>query len=569
MKLNDSATTARSSYSWMTKLAVMLMMLFAFLPSALAQNTGTMVTGVVSDENGDPLIGALVSVDGTSKATATDVDGRFSLQVPANTPIRISYIGYKSCTVTPVAGQPVNVQLAIDNNVLDEVVVVGYGTMKKSDLTGAIAGVKGTDIAAAAHQSVRRPFRGAVSGLTVNRENGDPSVTSTINVRGITTISDSSPLVIIDGVPGDLNSVSPEDVENISVLKDAASASIYGARAAAGVIIVTTRRASDGKFSLSYNFEYGWKKPTELPEYVGAIRFMEMVNELKYNDNHDAGWNSVYTQDEIDNWVARNQTDPDNYPITDWQDVLLKSSAPRYTHTVNISGGNEKLRSSASLRYDKSEGLYVNKEYSRFMARVNNDYFINKYIAAHLDVNFSRSNSESPNNNPMGAAERKCPPIYAVRWTNGMWGDVKNGENLLAKMTDGGTTKSTVQRVGGKVGLDITPIEGLRISGVVAPTWVNTNKKAFRKKIPYTYASDPNTIVGYMGGYSTTSLREDRNNDYEITSQVFANYAKTIGQARLYGHARLRGLLFVVGNPDGFARSVCPDLLSLSRPGLR
>lgn len=136
---------------------------------------------------------------------------------------------------------------------------------------------------------------------------------------------------------------------------------------------------------------------------------MEMVNELKYNDNHDAGWNSVYTQDEIDNWVARNQTDPDNYPITDWQDVLLKSSAPRYTHTVNISGGNEKLRSSASLRYDKSEGLYVNKEYSRFMARVNNDYFINKYIAAHLDVNFSRSNSESPNNNPM------APPSASAR----------------------------------------------------------------------------------------------------------------------------------------------------------
>lgn len=164
MKLNDSATTARSSYSWMTKLAVMLMMLFAFLPSALAQNTGTMVTGVVSDENGDPLIGALVSVDGTSKATATDVDGRFSLQVPANTPIRISYIGYKSCTVTPVAGQPVNVQLAIDNNVLDEVVVVGYGTMKKSDLTGAIAGVKGTDIAARRSTNLSDALQGAVVG---------------------------------------------------------------------------------------------------------------------------------------------------------------------------------------------------------------------------------------------------------------------------------------------------------------------------------------------------------------------------------------------------------------------
>ena len=489
------------------------------------------VCGVVVDENGEPLIGALVSAEGeANNATTTDIDGQFSLGVPANTAIRVSYIGYMAKTVMPVAGQPMEVKLDLDNNLLDEVVVVGYGAMKKSDLTGAVAGVKGADIAARRTTNLSDALQGSVAGLTVNRENGDPSVASTINVRGITTISDSSPLVIIDGVPGDLNSVSPEDVESISVLKDAASASIYGARAAAGVIIVTTRRAGDGNFSLSYNFEYGWSSPTSLPEYVGATRFMEMVNELKYNDNHSAGWNSVYTQDDIDNWVARNKVDPDNYPITDWQDVLLKDSAPRYTHTVNLSGGNDKLRSSASLRYDKNEGLYVNKDYSRFMARVNNDYMINKYLTAHLDVNFSRSNSEPPNNNPMGAAERKCPPIYAVRWTNGMWGDVKNGENLLAKMTDGGSAKTTVQRVGGKIGLDITPLEGLRISGVVAPTWVNTNKKTFRKKVPYTYASDPNTIVGYMGGYSTTSLVEGRDNDYEITSQIFANYAKTIGK---------------------------------------
>lgn len=472
------------------------------------------VSGEVLDENGEPIIGALVSVDGQSNvATTTDVDGHFTLKVPVNSAIKVNYIGYKPQTVVPVAGQSVAVKLDVDNNLLDEVVVVGYGAMKKSDLTGSVAGVKGADIAARHTTNLSDALQGSVAGLTVNRENGDPSVASTINVRGVTTISDSSPLVIIDGVPGDLNSVSPEDVESISVLKDAASASIYGARAAAGVIIVTTRRAGDGNFSLSYNFEYGWKKPTGLPEYVGATRFMEMVNELKYNDNPSAGWNSVYTQDDIDNWVARNKVDPDNYPITDWQDVLLKSSAPRYTHTVSLSGGNDKLRSTASLRYDKSEGLYVNKDYSRFMARVNNDYMINKYLTAHLDVNFSRSNSESPNNNPMGAAERKCPPIYAVRWSNGMWGDVKNGENLLAKMTDGGSTKTNVQRVGGKIGLDITPIEGLRLSGVVAPTWVNTNKKTFRKKIPYTYASDPNTVVGYMGGYSTTNLVENRDND--------------------------------------------------------
>ncbi len=479
---------------------------------------------------------------GTSIATGTDINGRFTLNAPENATVEVSYIGCKPAQFKAVSGKPASVVLAEDSTLLDEVVVVGYGSMKKSDLTGAVTALNGTEVAARRSTQLSTALQGALSGVTVTRDSGTPGGTATITVRGITTISDSSPLVIIDGVPGDLNNINPDDVESISVLKDAAAASIYGARAAAGVIIVTTRRATDGKLSLSYNFEYGWEKPTTLPTYVGAQRFLEMVNETRYNDNPTGGWYQTYSEDQINNWMEYNKTNPDQYPVVDWQKELLKSTAPRYTHTIGISGGNDKIRSNASLRFDKSDGLYVNKEYQRFMARVNSDFIINKYIQAHLDINFSRAKSDSPNANPMDANARKVPAIYAVRWSNGEWGDVKSGNNLLARMTDGGTMTSYDQRAGGKLGIDITPIEGLRISGVVAPNWCNYDSKQFYKKLPYTNYNDPNTVAGYF--YSTTSLEEKRNKNYDITTQFFANYAKDFGK---------HGMTVMLGYEDYYA----------------
>jgi hypothetical protein len=216
--------------------------------------------------------------------------------------------------------------------------------------------------------------------------------------------------------------------------------------------------------------------------------------------------------------------------MTDWGDILLKSSAPRQTHTLSIVGGGKIIRTKASFRYDKTDGLYVNKEYDRFMVRVNNDFNINKYISANLDLNFSRSKALSPNSNPMGAGGRNIPPIYAATWTNGLWGDVKDGENMLAKITDGGTFTNWGTNIGGKLGIDITPVNGLKISAAVAPNFNNVKKKTFVKQIPYTRSEDPNTTVGYMGGYRTTNLTENRNDSHDITTQFFANYAKTLGR---------------------------------------
>lgn len=495
-----------------------------------AQQKDFLVTGIVKDENGEPIIGANIQVVGKSAGTIVDMNGRFSISASANSTLQITYIGYQTQTVNIGEQRNINIILQEDNAQLDEVVVVGYGTMKKKDLTGSVTAVKGDELAARRTTQLSTALQGALSGVMVSRDNGAPGSSASIQIRGVTTIGDSSPLVIIDGIPGDINSVNPEDVESMSVLKDAASASIYGSRAAAGVIVITTKRAKSGDVALSYNFEYGWEIPTKLPTYVGAQRYMEMVNETRYNDNPDGGWYQTYTEDEITNWSINNATNPDKYPMTDWGDILLKSSAPRQTHTLSIVGGGKIIRTKASFRYDKTDGLYVNKEYDRFMVRVNNDFNINKYISANLDLNFSRSKALSPNSNPMGAGGRNIPPIYAATWTNGLWGDVKDGENMLAKITDGGTFTNWGTNIGGKLGIDITPVNGLKISAAVAPNFNNVKKKTFVKQIPYTRSEDPNTTVGYMGGYRTTNLTENRNDSHDITTQFFANYAKTLGR---------------------------------------
>lgn len=491
------------------------------------------ITGTVVDPNGEAVIGANVVVKGTTNGTITDMDGKFSLEVPEGAMLLVSYIGYGDYE-TKVGNQSnLSITLKEDSQALDELVVVGYGTMKKKDLTGAVGAVKGDDLAARRTTQLSTALQGATSGVLVTRDNSAPGATASIKIRGVTTIGETSPLVIIDGVPGDINQVNPEDVENMSILKDAASASIYGSRAAAGVIVITTKRAKTNDLSLNYNFEYGWEMPTKLPKYVGAQRFLEMVNETRYNDNNSGGWYQTYSEDQVNNWLKYHETDPDAYPVEDWQNAVFKSSAPRQTHSINIAGGSKVVKTKASFRYDKTDGLYINRDYERFMVRVNNDIQINKWIQAHVDINFNRSRIQEPHANPMQLDLRAIPPIYAIHWTNGLWGDVKDGGNILAMITDGGQKKTWSNRISGKAGIDITPIEGLKISAVIAPMYNFSKVKTFKKQVPYTYANDPNTIRGYMSGFLTTNLSENRNDNYDVTTQFFANYNKIFGKHSL------------------------------------
>lgn len=503
-----------------------------------AKGNGKKVTGVIADTNGEPLIGATVKVKGTQIATVTDFDGNYSIEAPEGSTLEVSYIGFNTQEVKVGNRNSYNIEMAEDDNSLEELVVIGYGTVKKKDLTGAIAAVKGGDLSNRRTTMLSNALQGALSGVMVRRSSSAPgSGAGSIHVRGVTTMGDSLPLVIVDGVEGDLDYVNANDVESVTVLKDAAAASIYGSKAAAGVILVTTKRGADtGKFQIKYNAEFGWEIPTKQPDMVGVTRYLEMSNELMYNDNQAEGFFQAYTADQTKNWMKYHKTDPNHYPVTDWTDLILKSSAPRMTHTVSLSGGNKNIRSQTSLSYDDVDGLYDGRRFQRYMLRSNNDFTINKWLSASLDLFVRHAKSKNKIYDPFSTM-RQMPAIYAAVWDDGRLAEGKSGANPYGLLKEGGSTVSHSTQVGGKGSLTIKPFEGLSIQAIVSP-YINYQKsKQFKMACGYTLADDPNTFGGYFDGgsglYATNKLTEGRNDDWHVTSQVLANYMRDFGKHSL------------------------------------
>lgn len=503
-----------------------------------AKGNGKKVTGVIADTNGEPLIGATVKVKGTQIATVTDFDGNYSIEAPEGATLEVSYIGFNTQEVKVGSRNSYNIEMAEDNNSLEELVVIGYGTVKKKDLTGAISAVKGDDLSNRRTTMLSSALQGALSGVMVRRSSSAPgSGAGSIHVRGVTTMGDSSPLVIVDGVEGDLDYVNANDVENVTVLKDAAAASIYGSKAAAGVILVTTKRGADtGKFQIKYNAEFGWEIPTKQPEMVGVTRYLEMSNELMYNDNPAAGFFQTYKAYQTKNWMKYHETDPNKYPVTDWTDLILKDSAPRMTHTLSVSGGNKTVRTQASLTYDDVDGLYDGRKFQRYMMRLNNDFTISDKLSASLDVFVRHAKSQNKIYDPFSTM-RLMPAIYAATWSDGRLAEGKSGSNPYGLLKEGGSSVSHSTQVGGKGSLTFKPFKGFSLQAIVAP-YINYQKsKQFQMACGYTLADDPDVFGGYFdsssGLYDTNKLTEGRNDDWHVTSQVIANYMRDFGKHSL------------------------------------
>ncbi|HAL65016.1 MAG TPA: SusC/RagA family TonB-linked outer membrane protein, partial [Bacteroidales bacterium] len=334
------------------------------------------MTGKVTDEAGEPVIGANIIEKGTTNGTVTDVDGNFSLQVAENAVLQISYIGYLPQDINTSNKTTFNIVLVEDTKALEELVVIGYGTARKIDLTGSISSLGGDQLRMKSTPQLSSQMQGQMAGVQITRSSGDPSAGATIRVRGVTTMSTNDPLVIVDGIPGTLTDIAPEDVRDIQVLKDAASAAIYGSRAAAGVILVTTKRAQNNEFHLSYNGEYSIDAPTAKPKFANAVQWMSGINELAFNDGASSLY-SIYPEDLINNYAQLRAEDPDRYPDTDFMDLGLKSNTYHQRHSLSLSGGTDKLKTNFSLNYFDSEALIDKKNYERYNIRTNNDYTIN------------------------------------------------------------------------------------------------------------------------------------------------------------------------------------------------
>lgn len=346
----------------------------------VAQQTAGTCIGTIVSETGEEVIGATVKVQGTSMATSTNIDGHFSLTgVKPGAILEISCIGYEPLTVT-WKGEPLSLTMKETANALDEVVVVGYGQQKKVNLTGSVASVNMDKISDTRPiTNVSQALAGLASGVNVTSGNNQPgNDNATIRVRGVGTLNDASPLVIIDGVEAGINTVNPSDIESMSILKDAASAAIYGSRAANGVILIITKKGQSGSVKVNYNgyvsFESIRKTLTPVSNYAD---YMELINEGYYNTYGQK--NYIFSDAVINEWRANEGGDQLRYPNQDWIDATFKN-ATATNHTVSMSGGSDKIRFYTSFGYLNNPGVMPNAGFSRYSARVSVDADVTKWL---------------------------------------------------------------------------------------------------------------------------------------------------------------------------------------------
>lgn len=339
---------------------IFLLLCFFFTMTAFAQKTN--YSGVVVDEHGDPVIGASVVQKGTSNGSITDLDGNFKISVDKGSMLTVSYVGFKPVDVK--AAPNLRVVLIEDQQTLSDVVVIGYGTQKKSVVTASIAKIGSGDLESTAPVRMDNALKGLAAGVTVTSSSGQPGAASQIRVRGVGTINNSDPLYIVDGMPieGGLDYVNPSDIESIEVLKDAASGAIYGARAANGVVLVTTKKGKMGKTSVTYNFSYGWQSAWRKRDVLNATEYATMMNEGWTN----AGQAPVYA-------------DPYKYGEgTNWQDEIFYDGAPMSNHDVTVSGASEKVNYFLSMGFYQQEGIvggnYDRSNYNRLSLRSNTNF---------------------------------------------------------------------------------------------------------------------------------------------------------------------------------------------------
>ncbi len=335
------------------------------------------VKGKVLNEKGEPLIGVTIKVKNQSIGITTDIDGFYSLDLTDDKDIVLvfSYIGYIPLEIRVEDRTLLDVILQPDNTILDELVIVGYGTMKKQNLTGAVSVVRFDEaLGSRPTMNLSSALTGLSAGLNIAQTSATPGAESVnILVRGRGTMNDASPLVIIDGVPGALNDVNPNDVENVSILKDASSSAIYGSRAANGVIMITTRRGTEGKVNITYNGYIGWQNAVEKIEFINDMAtHMQMVNESEGREK--------YSIELIDQWRRESAAGNPLYPNTDWYKEMLNTSLLT-EHNLNVKGGNKTTTLSLSIGYLNNKGIIDNSGYKRYSFRINADSKVTDWLA--------------------------------------------------------------------------------------------------------------------------------------------------------------------------------------------
>lgn len=545
--------------------AVSLTLMLACLTAAFAQNQRE-VSGKVLDAAQQPLVGVAVLVDGTSNGTMTSENGTFSLTVPAgNVTLEVSSLGYTTKKVSvPAAQSSITVILEEDNMMLDETVVVGYGTQKKVNLTGAISVVGDKELKDRSSHNLVTMLQGSVPGLNITTQSGNPGSTGKLNIRGFTSINEANPIVMIDGALGDLEDVNPNDVESISVIKDAAAAAVYGARAAYGVILVTTKNGSneDGKATIRYNGRWGWEEPTTSTNYENR-GYWSVYTLDKFWSASETGNYTYYSQEDMLQLLARVNDKTENpdrpwvvkevrggreqwvyYCNTDWYHEMFRDQHPVQQQNVSISGGSKNIKYFVSGGYDRQTGVMkaaepdVFKKYNlrakidaklnRMMRFSNNtSFYSSKYSWIGGDDiqdvyrNLRHNPASLPLFNPDGTG------LYSNPMINSKY-NVANGRHIIFAM---GKHKNYDKKFNftNTSELVITPVKEFNLTANF--TYRKVVRDEMHRQVNVPYGIRPGVTSAYTTGIGEDMLVE-RNRDYNyLSGNLFGTYEDTFKDA--------------------------------------
>lgn len=479
--------------------------------------------GTVNDAFG-PLVGVSVVVKGTTNGVVTDLDGNFTLNVNEGDILQISFIGYATQEIK-YTGQPsLTVKLQEDTQLLEEVVVVGYGTQKKVNMTGSVAQVDSKMLESRPIQNLSTGIQGLMPGVTVVAGSGLPGQDGgTIRVRGVGTLNSADPYILVDGLEtGTLNSVDPNDIESISVLKDAASAAIYGSKASNGVILITTKRGKSGKPRINYNGYVSIQNPTMLQDLMSSYDYARLYDKARVEYGLEPRFDKVGDGKIYEKF--RDGSDPYNYPNTDWYDLAYRTGF-QHNHNVNVSGGTDNLKYMASVGYLHQDGTLPNAERQQFNGRMNLDVKLNSRLNVRVNMAYINNDYSEPNSSYGGSGSGqivmrlgKMAPWIVGRYEDGTWGTFSDGSPLAWLDVDQ-TVRRENQNFSGTLSADYKIVDGL--VATLTGSYVNNQQhyKAFQKFIQYNAnkKSDPN------------KLNEDYYGWHRATFDALLNYDKQFG----------------------------------------
>jgi TonB-linked SusC/RagA family outer membrane protein len=499
------------------------------------------ISGTVTDATGEAVIGANVVEKGTSNGSITDVDGKFSLNVQPGATLVVSYIGYKTLEIAIGSSANLDITLQEDNLQLEEIVVVGYGTQKKVNMTGAVASVDMKKMVDSRPvTSLSSALAGMAPGVFVSQSGGGkPGYDgATIRVRGQGTLNNSDPLVVIDGVVGNMNDVNPQDVENISILKDAASSSIYGSRAANGVILITTRKGATGTSKITYNGYLSSQKVSNKLDIVSNYAdYMELFNEAYVN----SGLQPKFSQGKIDEWRSAGNSNPLKYPNTDWQDYVFRTGTLQ-NHTLSINGGTDKVRYYVSGNIMDNPGIMEKSNFNRISVRSNIDAEVKPWFTAGVSAYGYRSDADRNSDDGYGFTYLNATtPGQVFRAPDGRYGGMNNseddpqsaGNNPLYSLNNSEQKHQTNKVVARFYGI-LKPLKGLSIEG--SYTYDFQDKYNYSKPVFIDLWNFYDDAIQRVGT-GRTSISNNNEKWYRLQADGLVRYETNVSQLNIQAMA--------------------------------